>query len=215
MDTADVITLLSIFITAALTGINLYITVLNQRKSQEYNLRKSDYEKRSDQLTDSITQYIAMLDSHQISFMALNEQEYEQKNEEVNHNFQQLEVTYHKTKLLLNDKNAVYKKLDSLLDESMEKAKSVRCHNLFAEMASNSLRHPKSFLKAVSEDARHSGESVSDAEEIAAAKEMRDQHLKQYLAEVEDLQMQKSMLISITREYLAKEKEAVLKGEKK
>ena len=44
MDTADVITLLSIFITAALTGINLYITVLNQRKSQEYNLRKSDYE---------------------------------------------------------------------------------------------------------------------------------------------------------------------------
>ena len=44
---------------------------------------------------------------------------------------------------------------------------------------------------------------------------MRDQHLKQYLAEVEDLQMQKSMLISITREYMAKEKEAVLKGEKK
>ena len=93
MDTADVITLLGIFITAALTGINLYITVLNQRKSQEYNLRKSDYEKRSDQLTDSITQYIAMLDSHQISFMAITEQEYEQKYEEVNHTFQQLEVT--------------------------------------------------------------------------------------------------------------------------
>lgn len=215
MDAADVITLIGIIITAVFSGITLYVTVMNQRKSQEYNLRKSDYEKRSDQLTDSITQYIAMIDPHQISFMALDDKEYEQKNEEVNQHFQQLEATYHKIKLLLNDKNAVYKKIDSLLDESMEKAKSVRCHNGFAEMASNSLRDPKSFLRVVSEVAKYSGESVSVDEEIAAAKKMRDQHLKQYLVEVEEIQKQKSMLTSITREYLVEERKAVLKGEKK
>ena len=97
----------------------------------------------------------------------------------------------------------------------MEKAKSVRCHNGFAEMASNSLRDPKSFLRVVSEVAKYSGESVSVDEEIAAAKKMRDQHLKQYLVEVEEIQKQKSMLTSITREYLVEERKAVLKGEKK
>ena len=215
MDAADVITLVGIIITAVFSGITLYVTVMNQRKSQEYNLRKSDYEKRSDQLTDSITQYIAMIDPHQISFMALDDKEYEQKNEEVNLHFQQLEATYYKIKPLLNDQNATYKEFDSLLDESMKKAKSVRNHNSFAEMASSSLRDPKSFSRIASEVTKHSGESVSADEEIVAVTKMRDQHLKQYLVEAEDLQKQKSMLASITRKYLVEERKAVLKGEKK
>ena len=97
----------------------------------------------------------------------------------------------------------------------MKKAKSVRNHNSFSEMASSSLRDTKSFSRIASEVTKHSGESVSADEEIVAVTKMRDQHLKQDLVEAEDLQKQKSMLASITRKYLVEERKAVLKGEKK
>ena len=83
METADIITLIGIIITAVLAGANLVTAFFNQRQSQGYNLRMADYERRYVQLTDNVSQYISMLDAHWLSFMALNEEEYEGKDAEI------------------------------------------------------------------------------------------------------------------------------------
>ena len=69
METADIITLIGIIITAVLAGANLVTAFFNQRQSQGYNLRMADYERRYVQLTDNVSQYISMLDAHWLMLM--------------------------------------------------------------------------------------------------------------------------------------------------
>ena len=61
MDTADIITLIVIIITAVLAGANLVTAFFNQRQSQGYNLRMADYERRYVQLTDNVSQFISQI----------------------------------------------------------------------------------------------------------------------------------------------------------
>ena len=100
METADIITLIGIIITAVLAGANLVTAFFNQRQSQGYNLRMADYERRYVQLTDNVSQYISMLDAHWLSFMALNEEEYEGKDAEIYERYHQMETAHYKIKLL-------------------------------------------------------------------------------------------------------------------
>src|SRR5699024_1243081 len=103
METADIITLIGIIITAVLAGANLVTAFFNQRQSQGYNLRMADYERRYVQLTDNVSQYISMLDAHWLSFMALNEEEYEGKDAEIYERYHQMETAHYKIKLLLSN----------------------------------------------------------------------------------------------------------------
>ena len=109
METADIITLIGIIITAVLAGANLVTAFFNQRQSQGYNLRMADYERRYVQLTDNVSQYISMLDAHWLSFMALNEEEYEGKDAEIYERYHQMETAHYKIKLLLSNENQFFK----------------------------------------------------------------------------------------------------------
>ena len=111
METADIITLIGIIITAVLAGANLVTAFFNQRQSQGYNLRMADYERRYVQLTDNVSQYISMLDAHWLSFMALNEEEYEGKDAEIYERYHQMETAHYKIKLLLSNEKSIFSRV--------------------------------------------------------------------------------------------------------
>ena len=119
METADIITLIGIIITAVLAGANLVTAFFNQRQSQGYNLRMADYERRYVQLTDNVSQYISMLDAHWLSFMALNEEEYEGKDAEIYERYHQMETAHYKIKLLLSNENQFFQEFCTILDDSL------------------------------------------------------------------------------------------------
>ena len=129
METADIITLIGIIITAVLAGANLVTAFFNQRQSQGYNLRMADYERRYVQLTDNVSQYISMLDAHWLSFMALNEEEYEGKDAEIYERYHLLETAHYKIKLLLSNENQFFQEFCTILDDSLAVADKVRFSN--------------------------------------------------------------------------------------
>ena len=129
METADIITLIGIIITAVLAGANLVTAFFNQRQSQGYNLRMADYERRYVQLTDNVSQYISMLDAHWLSFMALNEEEYEGKDAEIYERYHQMETAHYKIKLLLSNENHFFQEFCTILDDSLAVADKVMLTN--------------------------------------------------------------------------------------
>ena len=218
METADIITLIGIIITAVLAGANLVTAFFNQRQSQGYNLRMADYERRYVQLTDNVSQYISMLDAHWLSFMALNEEEYEGKDAEIYERYHQIETAHYKIKLLLSNENQFFQEFCTILDDSLAVADKVRFSNSVAELCSNGLRNPDGFLdayKKVLERKEDLTGVVPASDAIDAAKEYRDTHIRQFLLAAENLVSFRERLVSITQKYLECEKERVLEGQGK
>ena len=181
METADIITLIGIIITAVLAGANLVTAFFNQRQSQGYNLRMADYERRYVQLTDNVSQYISMLDAHWLSFMALNEEEYEGKDAEIYERYHQMETAHYKIKLLLSNENQFFQEFCTILDDSLAVVDKVRFSNSVAELCSNGLRNPDGFLdayKKVLERKEDLTGVVPASDAIDAAKEYRDTHIR-------------------------------------
>ena len=191
----------------------------NQRQSQGYNLRMADYERRYVQLTDNVSQYISMLDAHWLSFMALNEEEYEGKDAEIYERYHQMETAHYKIKLLLSNENQFFQR-SFVLSWMIHWRLQIKSgfSNSVAELCSNGLRNPDGFLdayKKVLERKEDLTGVVPASDAIDAAKEYRDTHIRQFLLAAENLVSFRERLVSITQKYLECEKERVLEGQGK
>lgn len=218
IETADIITLVGIIITAVLAGANLVTTIFNQRQSQGYNLRMADYERRYVQLTDSVSQYISMLDAHWLSFMASNEEDYEGKDAEIYERYHLLETAHYKIKLMLSSENQISKEFCALLDESLAVANKARLSNSFAELYSNGLRDPGGFLSAYEQVLKRKKDLtnvVPSSDAMDAMKECKDTHIREFLSAAEELMPFREQLVSVTQKYLHCERERVLEGQGK
>lgn len=128
--------------------VNLFFLKTNQKQSNEYNLRLLDFEKRRDILVSTVSEYIALLDVHSLSYCALTDEEYEGKDLEIGTHYYKLETAFYKIKLNLNTVNPSYSMFLSALEKSLKTAENIKTNTTLSEMLANGLRNPEQYAKA-------------------------------------------------------------------
>ncbi|MGI6004492.1 MAG: hypothetical protein ACOX88_03620 [Christensenellales bacterium] len=212
--------------------INLYSLRKSEQSARQYSLNTVDYEKRRDFILEHLSEYIHLLDVHELSFMALTDEEYEGKDLDIHKKLYSLETLYYKIKLMINPENLCYEEFSIALDKSISLAREIRAENSFAELFTNGLRTPeraleisRRALELMKKEAENNSEASisidieSEKKEkldfISEAIETRDKHLKNYLSAAEALVAQKEHLVIIAQKYLMEEKMQLLDSKRK
>jgi hypothetical protein len=230
-DLVSIITSIGVLGTLLLGFVNLYSLRKSERYTRQYSLNITDYEKRRDFILANLSEYICLLDAHELSFLAPTDEEYEGKDLEIYKKYYSLETLYYRIKLMINPDNLYFEEFSNALDKSISLAKEIRTQNSFAEFFTNGLRTPERALdisrRALElmkkETNNNSGETTVDLEAdkketldfISEAVKSRDEHLKNYLSAAEVLVAQKERLVIIAQKYLIEEKAQLLDSKKR
>jgi len=216
--------------------MNLYSLRKSERNTRYYNLNMADYEKRRDFIAVNLSEYIHFLDSHELSYMAMTDEEYEGKDLEISKKLYSLETLYYQINLMINPYNMCFKEFSDALNQSILLARKIKTENSIAELLNNGLRTPERAWK-ISADVlefqkkeTNSGAKTIITIDIEADKKerlniisemvkTRDEHRKSYCSAVMILNEQKEQLVTIAQKYLIEEKNQLLderrKGNKK
>lgn len=223
-DFVSIVTSVGVLGTLLLGFVNLFSLRKSEQYARQYNLNTADYEKRRNFVLDNLSEYIHLLDAHELSFMARTDGDYEGKDLEIYKKLYLLETQYYRIKLMLNPDNLCFDKFSNALDKSISLAKEIRTENSLAEFISNGLRTPERALEistralaTAKEETNNDGEVDEKAklDFISEAIKMRDTHLKKYLSAAEALSKQKEQLILAAQKYLIEEKVQLLDGKKR
>ncbi len=226
-DIVSIITSIGVLGTLVLGFINLYSLRKSESTARQYNLNMTDYEKRRDFILANLTEYIQLLDVHELSYMALTDEEYQGKDLEIYKKLYALETLYYRIKLMINPDNILFEEFSSTLDESLSLAREVRTENSVAELFNNGLRTPERAIeisnrvlefqkKELNKNAKTTitVDTENDKKEkinfISEAISSRDEHLKKYLSAAELLVKQKEKLVTVAQKYLIEEKKQLL-----
>lgn len=183
---------------------NLFYSKVNLRLSQEYNLRLLDFEKRRDTLSTTISEYIALLDAHSLSYMALSEKEYEGKDLEIGAHYYKLETAFYKIKLNLNTDNPSYTAFLTVLEESLNTAETIKTNTTLSELIASGLRNEDAFATFyVQYLHKNEKEKLNSDCDLG---ELRVPYLGKVVSAVNKLQQDKKNIVSHAQEYLKNEK---------
>ncbi len=218
--------------TLILGFMNLHSLRKSERNARHYNLNMADYEKRRDFIVVNLSEYISILDSHKLSYMAVTDKEWEEKSLETFKKLHSLETLYYQISLMINPYNMCFKEFSDALNKSILLARKVRTENSAAELLNNGLRTPeraweisKDVLKFQEKEADRGKKAVitidieTDKKErqniISEMVKTRDEHLKNYCSTAMMLNEQKEQLVAVAQKYLIEEKNQLLNERKK
>lgn len=231
-DLVNVITSIGVLGTLALGFINLYSLRKSECNARQYNLNMADYEKRRDFILANLTEYIHLLDAHELSYMALTDEEYQGKDLEMYKRLYTLETLYYRIKLMINPDNMLFEEFSSTLDESISLAREVRTENSLAELLNNGLRTPERAMEISNRVLEFQKKELNKSDKttikidiendkkekmnfISEAINSRDEYIKKYLSAAESLVKQKEKLVTVAQKYLIEEKKQLLSPEGK
>ncbi len=203
-ETMSIISAAGVIGTLIIGFFNLFYSKINLRLSQEYNLKLLDFEKRRDTLTTTISEYIALLDAHSLSYMALSEEEYKGKDLEIGAHYYKLETAFYKIKLNLNTDNPIYTAFLTVLEESLNTAETIKTNTTMAEMLASGLRNEDAFATFYVQYLHKNKKEKLDAD--CDLSELRVPYLGKVVSAVNKLQKDKKNVVSHAQEYLKNEK---------
>lgn len=220
-DITSIITSVGVLGTLLLGFMNLYTLRKSEKYSRWHASNTADYERRRDFILEKLSEYIYGLDAHELSFIALTDEEYKGQDFETYKKLYSLETLYYQIKLMTNPDNPCYEELLNILDESFSTAREIRAENVYVEILTNGLRTPEKARKIAEkalelqrrEGASSLSKAVADEEVIDCISEAvknRDEHIRSFLSAAERLTKQKEVVVSTAQKYLIEEKKLLL-----
>ena len=223
--------ILSIITTCTIVGtfifgfFNLRSLRKSERDAREHSLKMTDHERRRDYLLSHLSEYVPLVDKHELSFMVFSNEEYMEKNHNAYQNFKQLDKLYYKIIIMLNPDNPCYVDFSEIMRASLSLANKIRYENSSAEYFSDVSRTTRFDMEnraqtyldnitagTITEEALLAEmETLNEnANSLVQALTSRNEYMEKWSASLSQFDEMKEQLVVGSREYLRREKETVL-----